>query len=230
MSNKKILLIEDEEKIRILVKKYLEQESFEVLMAESGCQAREILKNNNPDLILLDLMLPEMNGLDLCREIRKTSRVPVIMLTAKTQETDKILGLEMGADDYITKPFSLAELTARVRAALRRSDFDILEKEDSIIRGDLHINIERYQVKLNGKDIPLTATEFKILALLAQNPGRVYSRLQILNAALEESYGGYERSIDTHISNVRHKIEKNPAEPEYIKTVYGLGYKFDFSD
>ncbi len=230
MSNKKILLIEDEEKIRILVKKYMEQESFEVLTAESGYQAREFLKNNNPDLILLDLMLPEMNGLDLCREIRKTSRVPIIMLTAKTQETDKILGLEMGADDYITKPFSLAELSARIRAALRRSDFGSLEKEESIIRGDLQINIERYQVKLNGKDIPLTATEFKILALLAQNPGRVYSRLQILNAALEESYGGYERSIDTHISNVRHKIEKNPAEPEYIKTVYGLGYKFDISD
>ena len=230
MSSKKILLIEDEEKIRILVKKYLEQESFEVLTAESGYQAREFLKNHKPDLILLDLMLPEMNGLDLCREIRKSSLVPIIMLTAKTQETDKILGLEMGADDYITKPFSLAELSARIRAALRRSNFGSLEKEDSIIRGDLHINIERYQVKLNGKDIPLTATEFKILALLAQNPGRVYSRLQILNAALEESYGGYERSIDTHISNVRHKIEKNPAEPEYIKTVYGLGYKFDFSD
>lgn len=230
MSSKKILLIEDEEKIRILVKKYLEQESFEVLTAESGYQAREILKNHKPDLILLDLMLPEMNGLDLCREIRKSSLVPIIMLTAKTQETDKILGLEMGADDYITKPFSLAELSARIRAALRRSNFGSLEKEESIIRGDLQINIERYQVKLNGNDIPLTATEFKILALLAQNPGRVYSRLQILNAALEESYGGYERSIDTHISNVRHKIEKNPAEPEYIKTVYGLGYKFDFSD
>ncbi len=227
MSGKRILLIEDEEKIRVLVKKYLEQEGFEVLTEEDGDKARETLNNIEPDLILLDLMLPEMNGLDLCREIRKTSCVPIIMLTAKTQETDKILGLEMGADDYITKPFSLAELTARVRAALRRSDFDSIQKEETIIKGDLHIHIDRCQVKLRGKDVSLTATEFKILALLAQNPGRVYSRLQILNAALGESFGGYERSIDTHISNMRHKIEKNPAEPGFIKTVYGLGYKFD---
>ncbi len=230
MTVKKILFIEDEQKILMLVKKYLEQEGFEVLTADSGYQAREFLKNIEPNLILLDLMLPEMNGLDLCREIRKTSNVPIIMLTAKTQETDKILGLEMGADDYITKPFSLAELTARIRAALRRSDFGSLEKEESIVRGDLLINFDRYQVKLKGKDIPLTATEFKILALLAQNPGRVYSRLQILNAALGESYGGYERSIDTHISNVRHKIEKNAADPQYIKTAYGLGYKFNFNE
>lgn len=227
MSGKKIMIIEDEEKIRALVKKYLEQERFEVLTAENGDEARDIFKKNKPDLILLDLMLPDINGLDLCRDIRRTSSVPIIMLTAKTQETDKILGLELGADDYITKPFSLAELTARVRAALRRSDPGSLEKEETITRGDLYINVDRCQVKLANKEISLTATEFKILLLLVQNPGRVYSRLQILNAALGEEYGGYERSIDTHISNIRHKIEKNPAEPQYIKTVYGLGYKIE---
>ncbi len=226
MGRKKILVIEDEEKILSLVKKYLEQEAFDVFTARNGGEGKMMWKKENPDLIVLDLMLPEVNGLDLCREIRKDSKVPVIMLTAKTQETDKIIGLEVGADDYLTKPFSLAELTARIRAVLRRSEEKNTVDNNSFTREEVYIDLNSFEVKLRGEPVTLTPTEFKILALLMQNPGRVYSRLQLLDAALGELYGGYERSIDTHISNLRHKIEEDPARPKYIKTVYGIGYKF----
>ncbi len=226
MGRKKILVIEDEEKILSMVKKYLEQEAFDVFTARNGVEGKMMWKQENPDLIVLDLMLPEVNGLDLCREIRKDSKVPVIMLTAKTQETDKIIGLEVGADDYLTKPFSLAELTARIRAVLRRSEEKNTVDNNSFTREDVYIDLSSFEVKLRGEPVTLTPTEFKILALLMQNPGRVYSRLQLLDAALGELYSGYERSIDTHISNLRHKIEEDPAMPKYIKTVYGIGYKF----
>ncbi len=228
MSIKKILIIEDEEKILDMIKKYLEQEMFKVYTAENGDKGMELWKSETPDLIILDLMLPEINGLDLCREIRGSSTVPIIMLTAKSQETDKIIGLEVGADDYITKPFSLAELTARIRANLRRNEYSKnKEKEEIIIKGDLYVNLSNVEVKVKEIPVTLTPTEFKILALLIQNPGRVYSRLQLLDAALGEVYSGYERSIDTHVSNLRHKIESDAANPGYIKTVYGIGYKFD---
>lgn len=227
MGKKKILVIEDEYKILVMIKNYLEKENFEVLTAHTGEEGREQWKREDPDLVLLDLRLPGINGLDICREIRANSSIPIIMLTAKSQETDKILGLEMGADDYITKPFSLAELTARIRAIFRRTDYNGSRETDSIDRGDIQVDFNSVEVKVRGEVVGLTPTEFKILGLLIQNPGRVFSRLQLLNAALGDTYSGYERSIDTHIRNLRSKVEEDPSHPLYIKTVHGLGYKFE---
>jgi len=228
-SGKKILVIEDEKKLLHMIKNYLSQEMYQVVTAENGFLGRELWQKESPDLIVLDILLPEVNGLDLCREIRKRSSVPIIMLTAKSQESDKIIGLELGADDYITKPFSLAELTARIRAVLRRENqrWNKEEVEDTINRGDITVNLSSFEVEVKGIKVYLTPTEFKILSLLVQNPGRVYSRLQLLDTALGEAYGGYERSIDTHIRNLRQKIEEDPSHPLYIKTVFGIGYKFE---
>jgi len=181
-----------------------------------------------PDLVLLDWMLPGMSGLEICRQVRQKSNIPIIMLTARTEEVDKLLGLELGADDYVTKPFSLRELTARIRVVLRRTEPDDENKTETIKVGGLEINLNRHEVWSEGKSISLTPTEFKILTLLLSNPGRVYSRLQLLDAALGFAYEGYERSIDTHVSNLRKKIEPDPVNPRYILTVYGTGYRFGF--
>ena len=224
-----LVLIEDEIKIARMVKDYLEKEGANVYIAGTGEKGIELAREKSPDLVILDLMLPDISGLEVCRRLRQEKNIPIIMLTAKSQETERIVGLEMGADDYITKPFSLAELTARVRAVLRRAWLPINEekaKEKNITRGPLHLNIENHQVSKDGEEIILTPTEFNILALLARHPGRVFSRLQLLEACLGDAYSGYERSIDTHISNMRKKIEPDPANPTFILTVFGLGYKF----
>lgn len=225
---KKILVVDDEEKIRDLIKNYLESEGFNVLQAADGAEALELIDkhNLNPDLVILDWLMPGLTGLEVCRQIRQKSNIPIIMLTAKSEEIDKLLGLEIGADDYITKPFSLRELTARIKVVLRRADPSLDKKDDLIKAGGLEINLSRHEVWLDEKNVNLTPTEFKILKLLSSNPGRVFSRLQLLDAALGFAYEGYERSIDTHISNIRKKIEADPAKPRYIKTVYGLGYRF----
>lgn len=226
---KKILVIEDEEKLLNMIKNYLSQEMYEVVTAENGYLGKKLWQRENPDLIVLDLLLPGINGLDLCREIRKTSPVPIIMLTAKSQERDKIVGLELGADDYITKPFSLAELTARIRAILRRNNQSWSGEGtgDMIKKGDITVDLSSFEVRVKDRNVTLTPTEFKILSLLIQNPGRVYSRMQLLDAVLGEVYGGYERTIDTHIRNLRQKIEEDSSHPQYIKTVFGVGYKFE---
>lgn len=227
---KKILVIEDEEKIAKIVKHHLQKEQFKVITAKDGVTGLKLAKQENPDLIILDLMLPELSGLDVCREIRQESDVPIIMLTAKAEEIDKLLGLELGADDYITKPFSLAELTARIRAVLRRTGKQNPSQQNQTsvqTKGDLTIDFNGRQVYKEGKVLNLTPTEYNLLATLFKNPGRVYSRLQLLDAALGEAFQGYERSIDTHISNLRRKIETDPANPKYILTVYGVGYKFN---
>lgn len=227
--NQKILIIEDEGKIALMVKDYLEKEGFKVLVAESGNRGMELARSDSFALIILDLLLPDINGLDICRILRQESNIPIIMLTAKSQEVDRVVGLEMGADDYITKPFSLAELAARIRAVLRRSGeqkFHPESQKKTFAGGRLSIDPEKYEVKKDGENILLTPTEFKILSLMAAHPGRVYSRLQLLEAALGETFSGYERSIDTHISNLRKKIEDDPANPLFIITVFGLGYKF----
>ncbi len=223
---KRILLVDDEEKIRNLLKNYLENEGFEVVQAADGLAALELVQSVKPNLVVLDWLLPGKNGLEVCREIRQKSSIPVIMLTAKTEEIDKLLGLEIGADDYITKPFSLRELTARIRVVLRRSEPGEEKKEELVRVGDLEVDLSRHEVYLKGKNVPLTPTEFKILNLLMSRRGRVFSRLQLLDAALGFAYEGYERSIDTHISNLRKKIEADPANPVYIITVYGTGYRF----
>ena len=222
--SKKILIVDDEQ-IRELINKYLVNEGFEVIEAADGYQALELAASENPDLIVLDWLLPGISGLEVCRQVRQKSAVPIIMLTAKTEEIDKLLGFKLGADDYITKPFSLRELTARIRVVLRRVDPGGEIKTSSIKIDDLEINLDRHEVLSNGENITLTPTEFKILGILFSNPGRVYSRLQLLDDAFGYAYEGYERSIDTHIRNLRKKIEPDPENPHYILTVYGTGYR-----
>jgi DNA-binding response OmpR family regulator len=220
-----ILVVDDEAKIREVVAPFLKEEGYRVLTAETGKQAMQLALSDKPDLVVLDWMLPEMSGIDVCRELRKMSAIGIIMLTAKTEEIDKIVGLEVGADDYLTKPFSLRELAARIRSVLRRTQGKI-EQAPSIQRGDLIVSEATCQVSKNGKDIPLTPTEFKLLLTLAAKPGIVYSRLQLLQAAMDDDFLNYERTVDTHISHLRKKIEDDPANPLYILTAYGFGYKF----
>lgn len=221
-----IMLVEDETSIRETMAEFLAEEGFEILQAADGLEALEVFRENQPDLIILDLMLPKLDGLEVCKAIRQKSNVPIIMVTARDEEIDKLLGLELGADDYITKPFSLREMKSRIKAVLRRTGFQGSTEEHKISFGALEINTDRREVRMNNKIIELTPSEYAILTTLSQNVGRPYSRLQLLNATLGESYAGYERAIDTHVSNLRKKIEPNPQKPIYILTVYGLGYKF----
>jgi DNA-binding response OmpR family regulator len=226
---KVIAVIDDEKKIRDMIKSYLNNEGFETVEAGDGISAVQLVENHAVDLVLLDVMMPLMDGFQALREIRRVHRkIPIIMLTAKSDEIDKLLGLEMGADDYITKPFSMRELTARMRAVLRRSSpEDENDEQDKILtRGEIEINLSSYEVKVNHETLSLTPTEYKILVMLSQKPGRVYSRLQLMNSVMGEAFLNYERSIDTHVSNLRRKVEKDPTHPKYIHTVYGIGYRF----
>lgn len=223
--NKKILVVDDEPQIVELIKSYLAKDGYRVITAADGQRALELARREQPDLILLDLMLPEINGFDVCRTLRKESNIPIIMLTARDEETDKIIGLELGADDYVTKPFSPREVLARVRAVLRRLSAEEVNREEKISLGNLEINLARHQVKHGGKTLELTPTEFKLLEVLAKNPGRVFTRLQLIDQVQGYSFEGYERTIDAHIKNLRHKIEPHPKEPRYIITVFGVGYK-----
>jgi DNA-binding response OmpR family regulator len=230
----KILVVDDEQNILNVVKAYLEKEGFEVLSAMDGEAALNIFNNESIHLIVLDLMLPKISGQKVCSIIRSTSTVPIIMLTAKTEEDDKIQGISMGADDYLTKPFSVRELVVRVRALLRRSYRDISPLADilSFNDGDLEIDIKKMLVKKQGKAISLTSNEFKVLKILLTNPGQVLSREQLVEKAFGADYEGFDRTVDTYIKNIRQKIEDNQKEPKYISTVYGAGYKFtlNFSD
>lgn len=222
-----ILVVEDESNIRANIVAFLEAEGFAAVQAKDGQEALNLFHESRPDLVILDLMLPKVDGLEVCKQIRRDSDVPIIMVTARDEEIDKLLGLELGADDYITKPFSLRELKARIKAVLRRTKSGGMKDEEEILTlGYLEINLDRREVKKDGAVIDLTPSEYAILTTLCQNIGRPYSRLQLLNATLGESYAGYERAIDTHVSNLRKKIEPNPQKPVYILTVYGLGYKF----
>ncbi|MFD2169687.1 response regulator [Tumebacillus lipolyticus] len=231
-----ILAVDDEETLQRIVKNYLEQEGFTVLTASDGSGALKLVEQVEVDLVLLDWMMPGLNGLEVCRRMREFTDVPVIFLTAKTDELDKLLGLELGADDYITKPFSMRELAARIRVVLRRMKRGNAAAtaagsgQEQLVRGRLTIELAKHAVLLDGKALTLTPTEFKLLVTLASAPGRVYSRLQLLEIALGEEYAGYERSIDTHISNLRKKIEQDVSQPQMILTVFGVGYKFgDFA-
>ncbi len=226
MPAKKILVVDDEKKIVDIVKAYLEKEGYQVIFAYDGKTALEIAKNQSPDLIVLDLMLPEVSGWDVCRALRKTSEVPIIMLTAREEVSDKIVGLELGADDYVTKPFSASELVSRVRAVLRRTE-GRKESKALINVADLTINTEKRQVFRGSTAIELTAMEFDLLKVMAENPGRVFSRMQLLDSAQGIAYEGYERTIDSHMKNLRKKIEPDPSTPRYITTVYGVGYRLE---
>ncbi len=221
------MLVDDEPEILTLVRDYLTREGYTVVTAMNGLEGMELIEREKPDLVLLDWMLPGISGLEMCKRLRETSTIPIIMLTAKSEEIDRVLGLEFGADDYIVKPFSLRELVARIKTVLRRSAGVPQETTSSvIIRGELSLDISSHKVLKRGQEILLTPTEFNILHLLAARPGTVYSRLQLLRQAMGEEYLYYERSIDTHVSNLRKKIEDNPSEPKYVETVFGVGYRF----
>jgi len=220
----KILIVEDERKISDIVKTYLEREGFNTEIAETGEQTLRLIKNRF-DLIILDLMLPDMAGEDVCRSIREISEVPIIMLTAKSSEEERVKGLGIGADDYVIKPFSPRELVARVKAHLRRTKKGE-KKLLSFNKGILKIDTALMEVKKREAPVPLTTTEFKILLCLAEKPEVIFNRLQLMNMVQGYDFEGYDRVIDAHIKNIRHKIEDNIQKPVFIKTVYGAGYKF----
>jgi two-component system OmpR family response regulator len=224
LPTKKILVVDDEKRIVEIVKAYLERDGYQVAVAYDGKSALDLAQKECPDLIVLDLMLPEISGWDVCRTLRKESDVPIIMLTARDDTTDKIVGLEIGADDYVTKPFDPKEVVSRVRAVLRR--YEGKPVSSNIIRiGDLDIDVDRRTVHRGGVNIELTSTEFDLLRVLADSPGRVYTRMQLLDTTQGQAYEGYERTIDSHIKNLRKKIEPDPNHPKYVITVHGAGYK-----
>ncbi|MBN1136081.1 MAG: response regulator transcription factor [Anaerolineae bacterium] len=219
-----ILVVDDEARIVKLVRDYLERAGFAVLSARDGETALVLARRERPDLIVLDLMLPEVDGLDVCRHLRQESAVPIIMLTARVEEADRIVGLELGADDYVTKPFSPRELVARVRAALRRASGQV--GPASVIRvGDLQLDTVTMTAIVGGQPVDLTPTEFQLLATLARQPGRIFSREQLLEAIHGVAFDGYDRSVDSHIKNLRRKIESDPHRPRHIETIYGVGYR-----
>lgn len=222
---KKVLVVEDEVNIARLVRDYLQQAGFDVLEASDGPSALHLARAERPDMIVLDLGLPGMDGYDVTRELRARSSVPIIMLTARSDESDRIVGLELGADDYIVKPFSPKELVARIRAVLRRADATLGGGE--VVRaGAVTIDIPKRRVTVNGAEVELTASEFDILLTLARQPGRIYTRAQLLDAVHGVSFESYERSVDAHIKNIRRKVESDPKHPGLVLTVYGVGYKF----
>ena len=218
---KKILLVDDEPEILEICRDYLKASGYDVVTAKDGAQGLSLFRREKPDLIVLDLMLPEMDGLDLCRAIRRESNVPIIMLTARVEETDKLVGLELGADDYMTKPFSPRELVARVKVVLRRASGDSTAE---VIRvGNVSLDRTQYEVQIGKRVVTLTPTEFEIMATLMSQPSRIFSRHQLLNAAHGVAFESYERAIDSDIRNLRHKLEPD----ELIFTVHGVGYKFE---
>lgn len=225
----RLLLVDDEDKILSLVENYLGQEGFETARAGNGREALEIFREQRFDLIVLDLMLPEISGLEVCKEIRRSSEVPIIILTARGDEIDKLLGLELGADDYISKPFSLRELSARIKAVLRRSKNSPAGGNTSMVIANLRLEPTRFELFIDDNPVTLTPTEFKLIFSLLEHPGQVLSRLQLLERAYGDMYEGYERSIDTHISNLRRKLEKAGSRIG-IKSVYGIGYKVEKED
>ncbi len=221
---KSILLVEDEPKIVQLARDYLEHAGFAVLIASDGRSALAVARTRRPDLIVLDLGLPELDGLDVARALRRESNVPIVILTARDDEFDRVLGLELGADDYVTKPFSPRELVARVRAVLRRSERS--DQPAEVIRaGDVTLDVPRMRAEVGGRAVDLTATEFELLATLARQPGRIFTRAQLLDALHGVAFESYERAIDTHIKNLRRKLEPEPRRPRYVLTVYGVGYR-----
>jgi DNA-binding response OmpR family regulator len=227
MATSRILVVDDNQKTVDLVRAYLEKDGYRVLAAYDGLQALELTRQKRPDLIVLDLMLPGMDGLDVCRVLRgEGNKVPIIMLTAKTTEADKLIGLDLGADDYVTKPFSPRELLARVRAVLRRIGEEEYEGPSEVRFDDLLVDFVGHQVQVRGEPVHLTPTEFKLLEVLIRGPGRAFSRLDLLDRVFGYDFEGFERTVDVHVKNLRKKIEPDPKNPTYIKTVYGVGYKF----
>ncbi len=224
MPNSTVLVVDDDRKLVELVRVYLERDGYRVLAAYDGREALRLTRSQEPDLLVLDWLLPGTSGLEVCRAVRAESSVPIIMLTAMASEEDKLIGLDLGADDYLTKPFSPRELLARIRAVLRRAG----EAEQGLSRaqvGSLTVDPGRHEVSVRGESVYLTPTEFKLLATLMQQPGRVFSRLQLVDRVFGASYDGLERSVDEHVMNLRRKIEPDAGRPHYVLTAYGVGYK-----
>ena len=224
MAGKKVLVVDDDAKTVELVRLYLDREGYQVLIAYDGVEALRLARESYPDLIVLDLMLPDIDGLEVCRTLRRESDVPIIMLTARTTDQDKLTGLDLGADDYVTKPFSPKELAARVRAVLRRLPGE--RGPEEVKTGELVMNFTTHEAWLEDRPLTLTSVEFKLLGVLAKEPGRVFSRASLIEEALGYDFEGFDRTIDVHILNLRRKLEADPSHPKYVKTVYGVGYKF----
>jgi DNA-binding response OmpR family regulator len=224
-----LLVVDDEPKIVDIVRAYLAREGYRVLVAYEGREALALARRERPDLIVLDLMLPELSGWDVCRTLRAETTVPIIMLSAREDTTDKIVGLELGADDYVAKPFDPKELVARVRAVLRRTSAPTAAS--TLLRhADLEIDLERHEVRRAAQQVALTPTEFALLQALAERPGRVWTRLQLLDRLQGTAFDGYERAVDSHVKNLRQKLEPNPRQPRYVLTVFGVGYKLGDGD
>ena len=221
---KHVLIVEDEKKLADILIAYLKKEQFRVTHYESGSGDSDWVKNNQPNIILLDLMLPDVNGKDLCKEIRQFSTVPIIMVTAMIDEIDRLIGLELGADDYVCKPFSPKEVIARVMAVLRRSEGDFNQGE---IYDAFEVNDETYSIKLHGDRLDLTPVEFRLLKMFIQSPGRVFNRDQILDNIFEDGRIVLDRTVDTHVKNLRHKLKTASPEHDYVRSVYGIGYSFE---
>lgn len=221
---KHVLIVEDEKKLADILIAYLNKEQFRVTHFESGNGVSDWIKNNQPNIILLDLMLPDVNGKDLCKEIRQFSTVPIIMVTAMIDEIDRLIGLELGADDYVCKPFSPKEVVARVKAVLRRSEGDFNQGE---IYDAFEVNDETYSIKLHGDRLDLTPVEFRLLKMFIQSPGRVFNRDQILDNIFEDGRIVLDRTVDTHVKNLRHKLKTASPEHDYVRSVYGIGYSFE---
>jgi DNA-binding response OmpR family regulator len=222
----KILVIDDEPQIVKVLKAYLEKAGYLVITASDGKTALFAVQREKPDFLILDLNLPGIDGLEVCKAVRRDSNIPILMLTARVEEADRLIGLELGADDYVVKPFSPREVVARVKTIFRRTVAEPA-KPDIIQVADLVIDLEQHTVVLAGRPIELTPTEFSILVTLAKQPKRVFSRLQIMEQAQGDAFEGYERTIDAHIKNIRLKMEPNPKKPRYIQTVFGMGYKLE---
>jgi DNA-binding response OmpR family regulator len=224
MARKRVLVVDDDVKTVELVKLYLKREGFETLAAYDGVEGLNLARKGSPDLIVLDLMLPDLDGFEVCRTLRHESDVPIIMLTARTTDRDKLTGLDLGADDYVTKPFSPKELAARVRAVLRRLPGE--RGPDELTCGELTMNFGKHEAWFAGEPLELTGVEFKLLGALVKEPGRVFTRASLIEEALGYDFEGFDRTIDVHVLNLRRKLESDPGHPRYIKTVYGVGYKF----
>jgi DNA-binding response OmpR family regulator len=227
MPGKRVLVVDDDAKTVELVRLYLNRDGHKVFTAYNGADALLLAREANPDLIVLDLMLPGIDGLQVCRQLRAESDVPVIMLTARTTEQDRLTGLDLGADDYVIKPFSPKELAARVRAVLRRIPGETIQRgPEQVQHGKLTVNFPKHEVSLAGKPVNLSPIEFKLLGALVREPERVFGRAELIERALGYDFEGFDRTIDVHILNIRRKLEPDPNHPRYIKTVYGVGYKF----
>lgn len=223
--SKTILVVDDKKEIRVMIQAYLEQEGFRVVTAADGQEALFVARHEKPDLIILDLMMPKMGGYEFLNAHKRQAETPIIILTAKLEEGDKVLGLELGADDFVTKPFSMRELTARVRAVLRRSTREPSSPE--LLRvADVTLDRASRQVKVGERSVDLTPSEFDLLAIFLSSPGRAFTRADLLDRLQGDAFEGYERTIDVHIRNLRTKIEHNPSDPRYVETIYGVGYRF----